>query len=77
MLIGKVLAVLGEHRRVLFIPLVADPLEDQQRQDVGLPIAAIDRAAAEDVGGFPEMGFQLGEGQRPARADRSGNRSCS
>ena len=76
-LVVKILAVLSDHGVVLFMPLVADPLEKQQWQDVRLPITAINRAAAEDVGGFPEMGYQLGEGQRPARADRSGSRSCS
>jgi hypothetical protein len=59
-LVGEVLAVLGEHRGVLLVPDVADAFEEEQRQDVGLPVGAIDRAAAQDVRGLPEVGLELG-----------------
>lgn len=63
-LVGEVLTVLGEHRRVLLIPDVADAFEEEQRQDVGLPVGAIDRAAPEDVRGLPEMRLKLGQLER-------------
>ncbi|MCH2107596.1 MAG: hypothetical protein MK291_13265 [Planctomycetes bacterium] len=44
---------------MLFIPDIADPLEEEQRQDVALPVGPIDRRAAQDVGGFPEVGLEL------------------
>ena len=43
----------------LLVPDVADPLEEEQRQDVALPVGAIDRRATQDVGGFPEVGSDL------------------
>ena len=43
---------------VFLIPDVADPLEEQQREDVGLEVGRIHRAA-QDVGGLPEVGFKL------------------
>ncbi len=57
-LIGKVLAVGFQHLLVFLIPNVADALEEKDRQDVALPIGTVNRAAAQDVGGFPKMGFQ-------------------
>ena len=65
---------LGEERRVgiavdlgglggLLVPDVADPLEEEQREDVALPVGAIDRGAAQDVGGFPEGGLEGGGGE--------------
>jgi hypothetical protein len=54
-LVGEVLTVLGEHRVVLFVPDIADAFEEQQRQDVGLPVGAIDRTASKDVCCFPEV----------------------
>ena len=53
-LVGEAFAVLLEHPGVFFIPDIADPLEEQQRQDVALPVSAIDGGATKDVGGFPE-----------------------
>ena len=41
--------------RRLLVPDVADPLEEEQREDVGLPVGAIDRAAAQDLGAVPKM----------------------
>ena len=60
-LVGEVLAILGEHRGVLLVPHVADALEEEQRQDVRLPVGAVDRAAAQDVGGLPEVRLELSE----------------
>ena len=42
-LVSKVLAVMLDHPRVLFIPDIADSLEGEQRQDVALPVGPIDR----------------------------------
>tara|TARA_B100001057_G_scaffold438971_1_gene471818 strand:- start:506 stop:670 length:165 start_codon:yes stop_codon:yes gene_type:complete len=53
-----ILAVLFDHPGVLFIPDIADPLEEQQRQDIALPVGPIDRRATQDVGGFPEVGLE-------------------
>ena len=55
MLVGKILAVVDKHCGVLFVPHVANPLEEQQRQDVRLPVGAVDRATAQDVGGLPQV----------------------
>jgi hypothetical protein len=46
-----------------FVPAVTDSLEEEEREDVALPIGAIDGGAAEDVGGFPEGGFELFAGE--------------
>lgn len=35
--------------------------EEQLRKNIGLEISRIHRAA-QDIGGFPEMGFKLGRG---------------
>ena len=45
---------------VFLVPDVTNPLEEQQREDVGLEVSRIHRAA-QDVGGFPEVGFKLAE----------------
>ena len=37
-LVGEVFAVLLEHPGVLFVPDIADTLEEEQRQDVALPV---------------------------------------
>ena len=57
---------LGRFGRLL-VPHVADPLEEEQRQDVALPVGAIDGGAAQGVGGVPEGGFQVFVGQRHQR----------
>ena len=46
---------------VLLVPDVADALEEQQREDVGLEVSRIHRAA-QDIGGLPEVTFELAEG---------------
>ena len=46
---------LGGLRRLL-VPDVADALEEEQRQDVRLPVRAIDGAAAQDLGAVPRAG---------------------
>ena len=56
-----VAAGLRQRRGVLLVVHVGDALEEQQREDVGLEVGGIDRAA-QDVGGLPEMGFELAEG---------------
>ncbi len=38
-----------------FVPAVADSLEEQQRENVALPVGAINGGAAEDVCCFPEV----------------------
>ena len=55
----EVLAVFLEHPGVLFIPDIADPLEEEQRQDVALPVGPIDRRATQDVGSFPKLGLDI------------------
>ena len=51
------IGVAEERRRFgrLLVPDVGDPLEEEQRQDVRLPVGAIDGAAAEDLGAVPEV----------------------
>ncbi len=46
---------------VFLVPDIADALEEQQREDVGLEVSRIHRAA-QDVGGFPEVAFELTQG---------------
>jgi hypothetical protein len=41
----------------LLVPAVADALEKQEREDVALPVGAIDGGAAEGVSRVPEGGF--------------------
>ncbi len=48
---------------VFLVPDIADALEEEQRQDIALPVGAVDGAAAQDVGGLPQMRFQFGQGQ--------------
>ena len=48
----------------LLVPDVADPLEEQQRQDVRLPVRAVDGAAAQDLGAVPEVRLEFVRGQR-------------
>jgi hypothetical protein len=45
---------------VLLVPDIADALEEQQRKDVGLEVSRIHRAA-QDIGRFPEVTFELAE----------------
>ena len=51
------IGVTEERRGVsrLLVPDVGDALEEQQRQDVRLPVGAVHGTAAEDLGAFPEM----------------------
>ena len=46
---------------IFLIPDITDALEEQQREDVGLEVGGIYRAA-QDVGGRPQVGFELGKG---------------
>ena len=48
----------------LLVPDVADPLEEQQREDVALPVRPVDGAAAQDLRAVPEVGLQLLQRQR-------------
>jgi hypothetical protein len=41
-------------------PDIANVFEKQQREDVGLEVSRIDRAA-QDIGGLPEVRFELTE----------------
>jgi hypothetical protein len=54
-LVGVVLAVLGEHRGVLLVPHVADEFEEEERQDEGLPVGAINWAPPQDIGRIPQV----------------------
>jgi hypothetical protein len=49
-------------RTIFFILHVTALLEEHQRQDVILPICVVHRAAIQDIGGFPEVTFESGEG---------------
>lgn len=46
---------------VFLVPDIAYALKEEQREDVGLEVSRIHRAA-QDVGGFPEVTFELAEG---------------
>src|SRR5205814_161564 len=46
----------------LEVPLIAEPLEEHERQDIGLVILA-GRASAQDGGGTSQVGFELLLGQ--------------
>ena len=59
----EVLSIRRHGHRMLLVPDVADPLEEEQRQDVALPVGAVDGAPAEDVGGLPEMRLERRQGQ--------------
>ena len=45
------------------VPDVADPLEEQQREDVALPVRPVDGAAAENLGAPPQLGLQVLQGK--------------
>ena len=47
----------------LLVPYVADPLEEEQRQDPALPVRPVDGAAAQDLRAVPEVGLQVLERQ--------------
>ena len=51
---------------VLLIMHVGEALEEQEREDVGLEVRRIHRPA-QDIGGFPEMRFELIEGDSVPR----------
>jgi hypothetical protein len=61
-LVGKILAVKLNRFLVLLVPNIADALEEEQRQDVAFPVGAVHRAAAQDIGRFPQVGFQSFQG---------------
>ena len=53
-----VAAGLGQRGLILLVVDIGDALEEQQREDVGLEVGRIHRPA-QDVGGFPEVRFEL------------------
>ena len=53
-----VAAGFGQGGLIFLVMDIRDAFEEQQREDVGLEVGGIDRAA-QDVGGFPEVGFEL------------------
>ena len=61
-LVGEVLPVGVDRFLVLLVPHIADALEEEQRQDIAFPVRAVHRAAAQDIGSFPEMRLKLGQG---------------
>lgn len=63
---GEVHAVGGNGRRPLLIIHVRNALEKEQGEDVRLEVGSVHRAA-QDVRRFPEVGFELGEGDRLLR----------
>jgi len=48
----------------LLVPDVADSFEEEQRQDVTLPVRAIDGGTSKRVRGIPQRGFEFFSGQR-------------
>lgn len=42
----------------LLIPDIADPLEEEQGQDVALPVGPVNGTASEDIGTVPEVRFE-------------------
>ena len=44
------------------VPDVADPLEEQQWEDVALPVRPVDGAAAKNLGAPPQLGLQVLQG---------------
>lgn len=57
---GFLVTIELHHRRIVFLILhVRDALEKQKWEHVGLEIGGIDRSA-QDVRGFPKVGFELG-----------------
>ena len=61
--LGVLLVAAGfrQRRRVFLVVDIGDALEEEQREDVGLEVGGVHRAA-QDVGGFPEVGFELAKG---------------
>ena len=59
---GLFIAVELLQRSLVFLVMhIGDAFEEEQGEDIGLEVGRIHRSA-EDIGGFPEVGFQLGEG---------------
>ena len=54
------IARVGNDLFVFFVPDIADALEEQQREDVGLEVSRVHRAT-KDVGRLPEVGFKSGQ----------------
>ena len=54
--------VLGQALLVLLFPDVAQTLKEKKAENIVLVVARIDRSA-EDIGGTPEVTFQMREGQ--------------
>ena len=46
---------------VLFVMDIGETLEEQERENIGLEVCRIDRSL-EEPSGFPQVGFELGEG---------------
>lgn len=55
------IAALLNNFATFVIPYVANTLEEKQWENVGLEVSGIYRAT-QDIGGLPEMAFELGEG---------------
>src|SRR5439155_1412311 len=53
--VRELLAVLLDHPLVLFIPDIRKAFEEEERQNVVLPIRPIDGASAKDLGAVPEV----------------------
>ena len=53
--VGKVFPVSLHHILLFFVPNIAYVLEEEHGQDIIFPIGAVDRAATQNVGGFPKM----------------------
>ena len=64
-----IFAELFQRRRVFVVMDIREALEEQQREDVGLKIRRIHRAA-KDVRGLPEMGFKLGQSDGFGHSER-------
>lgn len=62
--ISKTLAVEFDSLGVFLVPHITDEHEKEKMQDVAPPAGAVYEAAAQDVGGFPEMGLQRGKWDR-------------
>jgi len=61
MLVGVVLAMLREHRRVFLVPDVTDPLEEEPRKSGRFPVRSIDRSSSDNVVGFRHVGAWRGQ----------------
>jgi hypothetical protein len=53
MFIGEIFAISIDCFLVFFAPYIANPLEEEQGENIAFPVSAVHRAAAQDVGGFP------------------------